>query len=47
MDDDSIEAIKARLGIMSEDEDGSEDDDSEDEKNGGPSDPVKAKRYLD
>lgn len=45
MDDDSIEAIKARLaGIISEDEDDSEDDDSEEEKNGGPSDPVKAQK---
>lgn len=43
-DYDDIEAIKARLaGVISDDEDMS-DEDSDDEKNGGPSDPAKSKK---
>jgi FK506-binding nuclear protein len=42
-DDDNIEAIKSRLAGIISDEDMSEDD-SEEEKNGGPSDPAKTKK---
>jgi FK506-binding nuclear protein len=47
-DPEDVEAIRARLreagALGPEDEDSSEEDDSADEKNGGPSDPVKAKK---
>ncbi|KAF1963841.1 hypothetical protein CC80DRAFT_487136 [Byssothecium circinans] len=45
-DDDDVEGIRAKLreaGVLGSDDDMSEDD-SEDEKNGGPSDPVKSKQ---
>lgn len=42
-EDDSIDAIRARLGLADEDDSEEESDDDE-EKNGGPSDPAKSKK---
>ncbi|KKY26506.1 hypothetical protein UCDDS831_g01166 [Diplodia seriata] len=41
-EDDSIDAIRARLGI--EEEDDSEEESEDEDKNGGPSDPTKSKK---
>ncbi|KAF1919257.1 hypothetical protein BDU57DRAFT_585479 [Ampelomyces quisqualis] len=46
-DPENINALRARLveaGALEEELDSSDEDDSEDEKNGGPSDPIKSKK---
>jgi FK506-binding nuclear protein len=47
LDSDDIEAIKARLGITDEDLEGDSDEESDEEENGGPSDPEKARRVRE